>query len=368
MSIDPSGKYYILPGVKHGRKGDGSLMLISPYSGFAVELSKVSKCADLIMQLDGKKSMKTLLREAGFPPSIIRHDDFRKDFECLLEKKIVAKGRYRGLLTTAEVHYYANNILYLGRVFADDGVVLQALLKKKKICVVGAGGAAAMMLVSLGGMGIGRISLIDHDILEASNLPRQVFFKYADIGKKKAVLLKKYLEDHNPFIEVEAHEVFLDSQNKKNKAVIAKIFKGSDLVIVAADSPSHFAVVNYVQEICFEESIPFIGSACSDGLVTPLVIPYQTPCFQCFLTQFFPDSGIERGDAAERLNAAWMSVPYYHLAELNTYVAREILKFLLFSKSDLIGNCILPFTSKLMVMRSSECACMEKKSQRDGKN
>lgn len=101
-------------------------------------------------------------------------------------------------------------------------------LKSSSIAIAGLGGLGSNAAVSLARMGIGKLKLIDYDIVEPTNLNRQSYF-ISQIGMKKTEALKKIIADINPYVEVETADIFIDADN------IYEIFKRYDVIIEAFD-------------------------------------------------------------------------------------------------------------------------------------
>lgn len=103
-------------------------------------------------------------------------------------------------------------------------------LKCGNVAILGLGGLGSNIAISLARIGVGKLSLVDYDIVEPSNLNRQQYF-IEDIGKFKSEALKKIISRINPFIETKTYNMFV---NKKN---IDK-FKDADIIIEAFDNPA----------------------------------------------------------------------------------------------------------------------------------
>jgi sulfur carrier protein ThiS adenylyltransferase len=102
------------------------------------------------------------------------------------------------------------------------------ILKQKTVGIAGLGGLGSNVAVSLVRSGVGRLILADHDVVEFSNLNRQVYI-LEDVGKKKTDALASYLKKINPELILEPHQVRLTPRN------IDSIFHGADLLIEAFD-------------------------------------------------------------------------------------------------------------------------------------
>ena len=128
----------------------------------------------------------------------------------------------------------------------------QARLARARLLVVGAGGLGAALLPLLAGAGIGRIRLIDPDVVEESNLHRQTLFRQADIGRPKAEAASAALAGLNPDCRIDPCVARLDP-------VLARAeLAGADLLLDAADS---FAVTYALSDLCRETATPLVSAA-----------------------------------------------------------------------------------------------------------
>jgi len=105
---------------------------------------------------------------------------------------------------------------------------IKAILAKKTVGIAGAGGLGSNCAAALIRVGIGRLIIVDFDIVEESNLNRQFYFK-SQIGIKKVVAIKENLLLINPDANIECHDVFLTPHN------IPEIFKNCDVIVEAFD-------------------------------------------------------------------------------------------------------------------------------------
>lgn len=106
----------------------------------------------------------------------------------------------------------------------------QEKLQNAKVLVIGCGGLGCVAAVYLAASGIGNIGLIDFDVVDESNLHRQVFYKISDIGKSKAAVLANYIEQISPFVTVNFSENAISKQNIFNQ------LKDYDIVLDCTDS------------------------------------------------------------------------------------------------------------------------------------
>ncbi|MDQ1642973.1 MAG: sulfur-carrier protein adenylyltransferase/sulfurtransferase, partial [Actinomycetota bacterium] len=100
-------------------------------------------------------------------------------------------------LTIEEVRRYSRHL-----IIPDVGMAGQKRLKNAKVLVVGAGGLGSPALLYLAAAGVGTLGIIDFDVVDESNLQRQIIHGQSDIGKPKAVSAKESIEETNPFVTV----------------------------------------------------------------------------------------------------------------------------------------------------------------------
>lgn len=102
-------------------------------------------------------------------------------------------------------------------------------LKKATVGIAGLGGLGSNAAVSLARIGVGKLVIVDFDVVEPSNLNRQYYFT-RNIGMKKTDALEEIIKDCNPFVEVQTVDVFLDETN------IEIVFKDVDIIVEAFDN------------------------------------------------------------------------------------------------------------------------------------
>ena len=137
-------------------------------------------------------------------------------------------------------------------VLSEVGPAGQAKLAAASVLVVGAGGLGCPVLQYLAGAGVGHLTVVDHDMVEETNLHRQPLYGMADIGKPKAEAAAARLERFNPTIEAVAVVRRLTPQNA------ATLVANADLVVDAADS---FAVSYILSDACFAAAKPLVSAS-----------------------------------------------------------------------------------------------------------
>lgn len=158
----------------------------------------------------------------------------------------------------------------------------QLKLKSAKVCVVGIGGLGNPIATRLVAMGIGKIRIVDRDVIELSNLHRQTMFDESDIGQVKVEAAAKKLGKMNPDVEIEALPVSV------NDYTAFDIVEGCDVVIDALDSVNARYSLN---KACVAKNIPFVtGAAVGVSGQAFTILPKQSACYHCLFPALDEDS------------------------------------------------------------------------------
>jgi sulfur-carrier protein adenylyltransferase/sulfurtransferase len=136
-------------------------------------------------------------------------------------------------LTKDEVARYSRHL-----IIPDVGVDGQKRLKNAKVLVVGAGGLGSPALLYLAAAGVGTLGVIDFDVVDESNLQRQVIHGVSDVGKPKAQSAKESIAEINPLVNVILHQEQLTTDNALD------IFAGYDLILDGTDNFATRYLVN----------------------------------------------------------------------------------------------------------------------------
>ncbi len=136
-----------------------------------------------------------------------------------------------------------------------------SVLQNSHITIIGLGGVGSIAAESLARTGIGNLTLVDFDVVELSNLNRQILALHSTIGKKKTLALKERLIDINPDLKVNTFDIKADKTNFK------KIIDDADFVIDAIDL---FREKIDLIEFLYKNKIPFISSMGTANRTNPL--------------------------------------------------------------------------------------------------
>ena len=147
-------------------------------------------------------------------------------------------------LSVDEVRRYSRHL-----IIPDVGMSGQKRLKNAKVLCVGAGGLGSPALMYLAAAGVGTLGIVEFDTVDESNLQRQIIHGQKDIGRSKAESARDSVLEINPYVNVQLHEVRLDSTN------VMEIFAGYDLIV---DGTDNFATRYLVNDACVLLKKPYV--------------------------------------------------------------------------------------------------------------
>lgn len=163
----------------------------------------------------------------------------------------------------------------------DIGGSGQVALVQKHIVIVGLGGIGSPALQYLAAAGIGRFTLIDHDIVDETNLQRQTIFTKRDVGHGKATSARRWLSNFDDVLEVQI------SDSKMTKGSSTELIENADLVL---DGTDNFATRLAVSDHCVAAKVPLLSAAVGrfQGQVGAFAGHLKgQPCYRCFVGDAF---------------------------------------------------------------------------------
>ncbi|HXF20550.1 MAG TPA: adenylyltransferase/sulfurtransferase MoeZ [Streptosporangiaceae bacterium] len=171
-------------------------------------------------------------------------------------------------LTVDEVRRYSRHL-----IIPDVGMTGQKRLKNAKVLCVGAGGLGSPALLYLAAAGVGTLGIVDFDVVDESNLQRQIIHGQSDVGRPKAESARDSIREINPNVTVIVHEERLDSDNAM------QIFSGYDLIV---DGTDNFATRYLVNDACVLLGKPYVWGSIYrfDGQASVFWAEHG-PCYRC---------------------------------------------------------------------------------------
>ncbi|MEU4120055.1 adenylyltransferase/sulfurtransferase MoeZ [Kitasatospora sp. NPDC028055] len=178
-------------------------------------------------------------------------------------------------LTVDEVRRYSRHL-----IIPDVGMAGQKRLKNAKVLCVGAGGLGSPALMYLAAAGVGTLGIVEFDVVDESNLQRQIIHGQADIGRSKAESARDSVRQINPYVEVVLHEERLDNSN------VMEIFAGYDLIV---DGTDNFATRYLVNDAAVLLGKPYVWGSIYrfDGQASVFWAEHG-PCYRCLYPEAPP--------------------------------------------------------------------------------
>jgi len=175
-------------------------------------------------------------------------------------------------LSEEQITRYSRHIL-----LPEVGGKGQKNIARSRILIVGAGGLGSPAALYLAAAGVGTLGLVDHDVVDLSNLQRQVIHQTPDIGRLKALSAKEKIQALNPDVAVVMHETRLMAANA------LEVIQGYDVVI---DGVDNFPAKFLINDACYFSGKPLVhgGILRFEGRVTTIV-PQRSACYRCVFKQ-----------------------------------------------------------------------------------
>ncbi|MGQ9629090.1 MAG: molybdopterin-synthase adenylyltransferase MoeB [bacterium] len=193
-------------------------------------------------------------------------------------------------LTDEQIQRYSRHI-----ILPQVGGKGQSRIRRAKVLVVGAGGLGSPVALYLAAAGVGRIGIVDDDVVEISNLQRQIIHSTGEIGVPKVDSAVRAIEALNPDVEAVPMRLRLASEN------ILDVIEGYDIVVEGSDNfPTKFLV----NDACVMAGKPLVtaGILRFEGQAMT-ILPGRSPCYRCVYKEPPPPGAIPRCQEAGVLGA-----------------------------------------------------------------
>ena len=223
-------------------------------------------------------------------------------------------------LSKEEIQRYSRHL-----IMPEVGLEGQLKLKRARVLMIGTGGLGAPLGLYLAAAGVGHLGLVDFDVVDSSNLQRQVTFTTADVGKYKSEAAKARLSALNPMIEITAYETRLTSENA------LELFRDYDIIVDGTDNfPTRFLV----NDACLLLGKPNVyGSIFRfEGQATVFGYP-GGPCYRCLYPEP-PPPGLVPSCAEGGVLGVLPGI-------IGSIQAMETIKLILGTGDSLVGRLLL---------------------------
>ncbi|HAJ19619.1 MAG TPA: adenylyltransferase [Rhodospirillaceae bacterium] len=224
-------------------------------------------------------------------------------------------------LTDDELERYARHV-----ILEEVGEEGQIKLLESKVLVVGAGGLGAPVLMYLAAAGIGTLGIVDHDVVDLSNLQRQIIHSVDDIGRPKTRSAAERLETINPDITIIEHRTRLTASNA------ADLFADYDLIV---DGSDNFAARYLCNDTSYSLKKPLVSAALVrfEGQLSTFKAYDGGPCYRCLFPEPPDPDLVPRCDTVGIFGAV--------AGVMGSLQATEVLKELLGLGTSMAGQLLL---------------------------
>jgi len=223
-------------------------------------------------------------------------------------------------LSPRETRRYSKQIM-----LPEIGIEGQEKLKQARVLVIGAGGLGCPLLQYLTASGVGKIGIAEFDMVDETNLQRQVLYGSADIGKLKSIIAKNRLEHLSQLVELEIFNLRIDSSNALN------IFRKFDIIVDATDNIKSRYIIN---DACVILNKPLVHGSIYKHEGAVAVFNYKGgPTYRCYN----PETGEEFKNPLPSQVGLFGVLP----AITGSYMANEVIKIITNTGEILSGKVLL---------------------------
>jgi len=239
-----------------------------------------------------------------------------------------------------EVKRYSRHI-----IIPEIGMAGQKRLRNSRVLAIGAGGLGSPVLVYLAAAGVGTIGVVEFDVVDESNLQRQIIHGQSDVGRSKAESARDSIKEINPFIDVVLHQERLDSTN------VMEIFGQYDLIV---DGTDNFATRYLVNDAAVLLGKPYVWGSIFrfDGQASVFWAEHG-PCYRCLYPEPPPPGMVP--------SCAEGGVLGVMAGTMGTLQANEAIKLLTGVGEPLLGQLVIydaleSSVRKVRIRKDPECA------------
>lgn len=223
--------------------------------------------------------------------------------------------------TEEQIKRYSRHIL-----LPDVGGKGQEKLLNAKVLVIGSGGLGSPASIYLAAAGVGTLGIVDYDVVDLSNLQRQILHTTNDVGRPKTESARETLEALNPDVKVIPYQIRLTKDN------IREIIRGFDIVL---DGTDNFATRYLINDACFFEKKILVSASMFryEGQLTTFMQTPESPCYRCIYPEPPPPGAVPSCQEAGIIGVL--------AGTMGTLQATEAIKLILGIGKSLVGRLLL---------------------------
>src|SRR2546423_3730982 len=181
-------------------------------------------------------------------------------------------AKRKDVLSPGEIKRYSRHL-----ILPEVGMAGQLKLKQSSALIIGAGGLGVPLTQYLSAAGVGRLGIVDFDVIDESNLQRQVLYSTKDVGRKKLEVAKERVAQINPNVDVQTYETRLTSENALD------ILKDYDVIIDGTDNFPTRYLVNDASVLLHKPNV--YGSIFRFEGQASVFDARKGPCYRCLYSQ-----------------------------------------------------------------------------------
>jgi molybdopterin-synthase adenylyltransferase len=268
------------------RLPDGQILLARDVYGLGVTLRDDARSTlwSLLGLMDGTRDLPALVqamrqRQPGLPAISVRRAVAELTRIGVVEDGHRPNGRR---LSATELDRYSRNLDYFSLVTlgtSRSAASLQQKLRSSRVTILGVGAIGSATAESLAAAGVGRMRLYDPDLVETSNLNRQLLYRSEDVGRPKVEVAAERLQALNPHLRVTAERRQVDAPSD-----LPALLRDCDLFVLGADRPHE--ILLWTNDAAVEGGVPWLENSYSGPrCAIALFVPGRTPCLRCLQHQ-----------------------------------------------------------------------------------
>lgn len=241
---------------------------------------------DIVTNLDGSKSIDDISKEKN-----IKKDDINKLMDYLSKNGILDNVGNKSEFQNYEKFRRTLHFISEYSSSHNDLLAMWNNISNSTVLIVGLGAVGSWVACNLAQSGVGKIILMDADIVDISNLHRQFGYVESDVGNYKTDVIERRLKEYNNDIKIKKKNIFLEEST-------LDIFNDEniDLIINCADKPNVDTTSLWIGQYAMKKGIPHIvggGYNLHLSLIGQTVIPGDTACINCFRKKLEEENKID---------------------------------------------------------------------------
>jgi molybdopterin/thiamine biosynthesis adenylyltransferase len=267
-----------LKGSLIGRESDGLVIVSDLVERVVLEDASDDLVALVELLERGGWSRESLLAELAATRPDVQPGEVLDALDAFDELGLLADDDADDQLSDWQRERHSANLAFFGGFATSScsAASYQQRLLDAHVVVLGLGGVGCSCVTSMSGLGVGRLTLVDYDEIELSNLSRQFIFRHADVGRPKVDRAAEWVRELDPTIDVR-----VVTQRIGGPEEVSPLVRDAGLMIMAIDHPL-FEVDFWVNEACVAAGVPYVrGGANGREFLHWSVDPGRSACRAC---------------------------------------------------------------------------------------